>query len=118
MSILIKGMEMPKSCEECDLIDDVEGMCLALYATTRKNFPKWGFVPNCLKNERQAWCPLIEIPPHGDLIDRDIVYGFAEKLDGNEFLTVSGMSFAFLKAKINDAPTVIEAEGREHGTDD
>ena len=56
MSILIRGMEMPTSCNAC--MFDVYGLCLI-----NKNIEG--------KDELTHSCPLIEIPPHGDLIDRD-----------------------------------------------
>lgn len=53
MSILIKGMEMPTSCSDCKIRLSV-GCCGNLPQNTR--------MPNC---------PLVSVPPHGDLIDRD-----------------------------------------------
>ena len=56
MSILIRGMEMPKSCNAC--MFDVYGLCLI-----NKNIEA--------EDELTHSCPLIPVPPHGDLIDRD-----------------------------------------------
>lgn len=53
MSILIKGMEVPTSCSNCKLRMAV-GCC--------------GNLPY---NTRMPICPLVPVPPHGDLIDRD-----------------------------------------------
>lgn len=66
MSILIKGMEMPKNCLECSFkfvdIKYGDGCCLFT-----------GIV--CLSIGRQDRCPLIEIPtPHGRLIDADALF--------------------------------------------
>lgn len=64
MSILIKGMKMPKSCGEC--IFDVRGACLINLNTKPKN-------------KLTHSCPLIELPDHGDLIDRNmLIGGFAD----------------------------------------
>lgn len=63
MSILIKGMEMPKSCLDCILatFDYEDGERYCPFTNTV-----------CLNIGRQKDCPLIEVPtPHGDLIDRD-----------------------------------------------
>ena len=60
MSVIVKGMEMPKNCWECSLsdIDDDYGRC-CLYSGIA-----------CLTIGRQDNCPLVEIPtPHGDLVD-------------------------------------------------
>ena len=62
MSIIIKGMEMPKNCRDCGI--EQEGFwCGALdgYQNTR-----------CFTNERREDCPLVELPPHGRLIDIQI----------------------------------------------
>ena len=55
MSILIKGINPPKSCYTCSWYNKVQcpvndGKCY--YRTTR-----------------HPSCPLIELPPHGDLVD-------------------------------------------------
>ena len=70
MSILIKGMEMPTSCRACHLkmnCDDCEGrecVCVPLHQ-------KIGYLDDLLVDKCRDDCPLIEVPPHGDLIDRD-----------------------------------------------
>ena len=70
MSILIKDMEMPETCEECSFHcyhSDGEYVCVATPL----------FYPMNLANSkgiRKDWCPLVEVPtPHGDLIDRDVL---------------------------------------------
>ena len=59
MSILIKGMEMPKSCSVCRLFGEYGCPFIGAvgYALTR--------------GERNEDCPLVEVPPHGRLIDAD-----------------------------------------------
>lgn len=83
--VLVKDIEMPKICaycfldaSECDLHAEVN-----------------------IWRERHPNCPLIELPPHGRLIDadklvRDTIY--------NKYITETILS---------NAPTVIEAEGSE-----
>lgn len=61
MSILIKGMDMPDSCNSCPF--SVNGFCVVS--------PKRANGEAMSKRTTTNWCPLIEIPPHGDLIDRD-----------------------------------------------
>lgn len=61
MGIYIKGMEMPRSCYDCPLQDDeCFGSIKCSYSKT------WGSA-----NMRAVDCPLIPVPDHGDLIDRD-----------------------------------------------
>ena len=56
MSVLIKGMEMPTNCNDC--IFDTWGLCLI-----NSNLEA--------KDELTHSCPLVPVPEHGDLIDRD-----------------------------------------------
>ena len=49
MSVIVKGMEMPKTCACCSLRCDC------------KQRMYW--------EQRPKGCPLVEIPPHGDLVD-------------------------------------------------
>lgn len=65
MGVYIKGMEMPHDCEECKL-------CVIIPVGDYQIFRK------CVAlNKRAEYvirrkdCPLIEVPQHGDLIDRD-----------------------------------------------
>ena len=89
MSVLIKGMNMPETCIDCNLTycdDDFGTSCC------------FTGVP-CLNLGRQAACPLVEIPtPHGRLIDADDI----------ENITVCKNIHGVL-TKI-EAPTIIEAE--------
>lgn len=71
MSILIKGMKMPKNCNECKF-----GTWSNLHQTAACK--RHDFEP-CFKDysreymeKRADFCPLVEVPaPHGDLIDID-----------------------------------------------
>lgn len=88
MSILIKGMEMPKNCYECD-------------------FCTYGYCPHLNSHvsnsqERDSDCPIIELPPHGDLIDRDEQIERAWRLN----LSTRELIVTMLKT----APTILEAE--------
>ena len=58
--ILIKNMEMPKSCLIC-VCDMPKGNCDLWRNQT----------PEEHRRERHPDCPLIEVPPHGRLIDAD-----------------------------------------------
>ena len=59
--VYIKGMEMPKNCssEYCPIISRV----CTLYSESSE----------FLFERRHPDCPLVEVPDHGDLIDRDEV---------------------------------------------
>ena len=68
MGVYIKGMDMPTSCMLCSFCvpeaDEANGeMCMV----TGK------LMPPC-NHERLEDCPLVPVPPHGDLIDRNELY--------------------------------------------
>ena len=72
MSVLIKGMEMPKSCESCKLLHDV-------FVHVSEDFDYFCYVTKSMINRsvhndilggRPENCPLVEVPtPHGRLAD-------------------------------------------------
>ena len=113
MSILIK-MEMPKNCNDCPLFESIYHYhgCLAKPESIN-NMDMWDFEVG----SRPSWCPLIELPPHGDLIDRD-----ALNIDISQSVRFSiaknrpsaEMRGAFkVLDRLAIAPTIIEAEGGE-----
>lgn len=65
MSILIKGMKMPKSCLLCPFGDEFGKCCVNAELEDA--------------NELTHSCPLVELPDHGDLIDRDKLFKKAEE---------------------------------------
>ena len=107
MSILIKGMKKPKSCNAC--MFDVYGLCLI-----NSNIEG--------DDELTHSCPLIELPPHGRLIDADAlkIYQMEENVradgDPNEYEYDAGLIDGLhMAAKdVSVAPTIIPAEGGEN----
>ena len=69
MSVLIKGMEMPPDCRVCPFemyyMNTGKTRCGAAMRTLAENFKTIPFVG------RADFCPLIELLPHGRLIDAD-----------------------------------------------
>lgn len=114
MSILIKGMEIPRCCGDgCDFLEPIGLKCLRTHKfLDREDY--W--------HERHKDCPLVEIPEsHGDLIDRDAFradFSMGENCDkcGIELKRCeydriyTKMDFC---GWLDDAPAVIEAEGSE-----
>lgn len=107
MSILIKGMEMPKSCYACPFCDYVSARCDAV-----KGNP---YTPESRYEKRADFCPLVPVPSHGRLIDKD-----ALEADISASVVFSGRDgnaeIVGAKKIINRlyvAPTVIEAEEGE-----
>lgn len=90
MSILIKGMEMPKDIEPGLVIEFADGIDGKRYARLY-HYQHGGLT---------EWLEAISIPPHGRLIDADeLVHSYYH-----------APSFPNLCKAINDAPTVIPAE--------
>ena len=124
MSILIKGMDMPKCCTECSCCrhDNWNGetahQCNVSFITFGAEDENW------IYDQRPNWCPLVEIStPHGRLIDADeLIRELAsEHVGGLEAIKkytnadtwTSGLHTAW--RLIDDASTVIEAEGENDG---
>ena len=105
MSILIKGMEMPTSCEKCP--------CKTADAFGGLGCQATGYIPLRKVNQnRPDWCPLIPVPPHGRLGDLDALHKlFLEK--GKEFKGIEGAMLAAAAWCIVNAPTIIPAEEGE-----
>lgn len=110
MSVLVKGMEMPERCEDCRWINHdntpngAAGCELKYLILLRKQ-----------GEDRPSWCPLIEIPPHGRLIDADAlaktiaehVYPVADYFNSRDY----GMFWTGgIEKAINEQSTIIEAE--------
>lgn len=113
MSILIKGMKMPKMCCDCDLLPeeidrDEQWECPITEKIVHKYVEEHEGKPSD--------CPLVEIPPHGRLIDADkLMKPFRDFLEKDEHsLDYYSVSYGGLNAMIEDAPTVIEVEEQEH----
>lgn len=100
MSILIKGMAMPKNCEECPCFDEGFYYC----NVKKENLSERLF--DHTKDPPPNWCPLVELPSHGDLIDRDALTTVTEMIDGKWKTYIELFEIA-------DAPTIIEAEGED-----
>lgn len=114
MSVLIKGMKMPTHCTECDFWHDgVFEHCLLNMEIQNGDVPlDEGEYPNA--------CPLVEIPPHGRLIDADalrLLYDFSGykptgDMTEEEFDRLM-YRLPVIRAIIDEAPTIIEAEEGE-----
>lgn len=88
MSILIKGMEMPKDCGKCFVGDRT--IC-------------------------SSACPLVPVPPHGRLIDADALDGImveqsAEEYNHHHAPRTWERALSCFRDYILAAPTIIEAE--------
>ena len=116
MSVLIKGMNLPSSCANCEWSRsskmDLGLSCVCLMAKKSGSM-------DAARKGRLSFCPLIEVPQHGRLIDADelLVELGSEHIHGIEAIIkandgkdcwTSGLHTAW--RCIDDAPTIIEAE--------
>ena len=93
MSVLI-NMSMPENCRECRF--GYDGKCFA-----EQPFHRF-FVGDTHK------CPLIELPPHGRLIDADALLK-----PKNQHIDVLADDWYVTVRTIETAPTILEAEVKE-----
>ena len=107
MSVLIKGMKMPTSCSECALNYD----CFKCIVTGTPFFDHEHNFDD--ETTRLDNCPLVSVPPHGRLID-------ANKIGLTDFEVILCQkenpfknALEMLLEKIENAPTIIEAEEDE-----
>ena len=109
MSVLIKGMEMPERCGRCHFVRwsnlHQTAWCKLAQEACFENFSK------DYKNRRADFCPLVDVStPHGRLGDLDkLVTEFMDSdldhLQRDDWKEVIQI--------VEDAPTIIEAEGSE-----
>lgn len=113
MSVLIKGMKMPKEgCKDCPLVKrgNVFDICPFLKREVNGNVERGG---------KPYDCPLIELPDHGDLIDMDefsrAMYHEAFEVDSKMQKWESGCWIRYKMFEIlrDSAPVVIPAERSE-----
>lgn len=116
MSILIKGMDMPKDIEPGLVIEFADGIDGKRYARL------WHYRHGGLTE----WLEAVSIPSHGRLIDADVLTGKmeynlwaiedkAEKELGFDEAFRRGMQYghAVCVDAVNDTPTIIPAEEGE-----
>ncbi len=114
MGIYIKGMEMPKSCDECRFRKTI-GVDRWRCPFSKSEFNAWdvGWGTGDGKNGNNPYirhesCPLIFAPPHGRLIDADNI-----GLTDFEIVMCNGdykEALKMLLEKIEKAPTIIPPE--------
>lgn len=98
MSILIKGINMPRCCALCWMFSDTDVACRVLHKMLDRD-DYW--------EDRDVDCPLVEVPtPHGRLVDAD------NTIKKMEVLPIIAEHAKFI---MKHSETVIEAEEDEDG---
>lgn len=111
MSILI-NMEMPTRCFSCPMCD-VEGAEVNC-AISHGSYIEYREVDQKVAmQDRPEWCPLIEVPPHGRLIDADALEVQNGWLRDSKYFAQESSHTHITFVYSNDiynAPTVIPAD--------
>lgn len=109
MSVLIRGMEMPESCWECEV-----GSASQLDNKTCPFYAMEGQEQENYQNKIAEGCPVSYVPPHGRLIDADAlmkeIQETCKRLYGTDDINAVSPTLAAFKLYIGEAPTIIEAE--------
>lgn len=103
MSVIVRGIEMPKNCALCNFRNAGETWC---------PFTLQGVRGNTIPED----CPLVPVPPHGRLIEADAL----TRAQGiHDFKYENGLMYVELGevvSLIKAAPTIIPADKEEeHG---
>lgn len=114
MGVYIKGMEMPHSCDDCRL----KSSYVYAVRTEECSYYRRSVDPYVSIGKRPDWCPLVEVPPHGRLVDESWLKKAMittlealkknPKMDGQEMHLIA--AFDTLGKMVDDAPTIIERE--------
>ena len=67
--VLVKGMKMPKTCLDCVVVKYDDEECEYYCPFSNKI---------AFRDSRRASCPFVELPEHGNLIDRDKLLELAD----------------------------------------
>ena len=97
-SVLIKGMKMPRNCDECELNYDCFRCILPIEDSL--------LLDKDTANSRLPNCPLVELPPHGRLIDADAL---SNKMGVAAWYNIADRDDVAVNLVIG-APTILDEE--------
>lgn len=111
MSVLIKGMEMPKSCSVCPMLegDRMDGLCHAAskWLDDDEHWTWYVYPEGDMDDSKPCNCPLVPVPPHGRLIDADALY---RTIDATSERTIGHTTFKeTVLLDIRGMPTILES---------
>lgn len=114
MSVLIPGMEMPKGCASCKISrrNGKKMICPFIWKC------EWDIHDPMSADHRLDGCPLVPVPEHGDLIDRDALMKILSKVidinasieQRNEATDQERRCLWWFEQQIGIAPTIIPAD--------
>lgn len=105
MSVIVRGMEMPRSCWDCDI-----GPAFQLDNGHCPFYEMEGWEQENYQNKIADGCPISYVPPHGDLIDMDSEIDVYDRYDDDIIRpsTVRDLINDFISGKY--PRTIIKAE--------
>lgn len=114
MSILIDGIDMPKCCEGCRMLDGRhdDGFCHAAQRWLDDDgYWLWHqYTEGDIDDSKPVNCPLVPVPPHGRLIDADALKAhYSWWAGGTEEHTLDEMKSLF-DTIIDLQPTIANGE--------
>ncbi len=109
MSVVVKGMKMPESCDAC-MFSDWSNLSQTASCKLKEYEPCFADFSNEYRSKRADFCPLIALPDkHGRLVDADELI---HELNNSHYpgapYVDAGISVAI--GKVCDAPTIVEKE--------
>lgn len=124
MSVLVKGIKMPKDCPQCLLSSwsPITDEFLGCFAVPGKRYAVLSDKEYAKSTKRPDWCPLVELPEkHGRLIDADELIDYcndmlriiSESDDDMINIITSRICYANVIGQIINMATILEAEGEE-----
>jgi len=104
MGVYISNMEMPTNCDNCWALDDYGDYprCRITEEQRGYNFP--------IREKRMDKCPLVEIPPHGRLIDADAAAKQGWTISRTYSASPTEMVYEAKTMTDEVLPTIIEAD--------
>ena len=105
MSVLIKGMEMPKSCGQCRFFAWSRGV--GQHCAVASGITFHATIDGMdAAYERNGDCPLVPVPSHGRLIDADALLSTE-----NQHYALREDDWYVTTRRVELMPTIIPAEG-------
>ena len=101
MSVLIRGFEKPDHCLRCPM-KGIDDECVLQGVEVCDEYEDW--------EQQMANCPLVPVPPHGDLIDRN-----ALPWEKQGLMLTDPDEWGLKAWDIEHAPTIIPAEEEPNG---
>lgn len=119
--ILIRGMEMPKSCDVCPFVHENDDLMSDDYRFLDCGFPGMGMFVTDYIACRHPDCQLVEVPPHGRLGDLDRlekrftpVEAYYPTEEDRRDYDNGRLMIRDIRSAIKDAPTIIPASEVEN----